>query len=214
MTPTLAKICGTTSVQDARLAHQHGADYLGVVIEHAPSPRSVSRETARAIFAATPLPAVAVTVNWSLSQLTQLGEELAPAALQLHGDETPQLVSALKSRRFVVWTACSGHGEVLLSRAREMLSAGADAVLIDARQTDGDQIVYGGSGHHSDWDAARVLAEEGARVILAGGLNADNVRAAIAEIRPWMVDCVSGVEARKGVKDEAKLRDFLQAAKL
>ena len=213
MPPTLAKICGTTSVQDALLAHRHGADYLGVIVEHAPSPRSVSRETARAIFAATSLPAVAVTVNWSLSQLTQFDEEFAPAALQLHGDETPQLVSALKSRGFVVWTACSGHGEVLLSRAREMRDAGADAILIDARQTDGDQIVYGGTGHLSDWDAARVLASEGARIILAGGLNAGNVRTAIETIRPWTVDVISGVEAHKGVKDETKLHDFLQAVK-
>lgn len=208
---TLAKICGTTSVSDAKMVQRLGADFLGLIIEHAPSPRSVSREKAREIAAATNLPTVAVTVNQSLSQLLQVWEELSPAVLQLHGDETPELVSQLKSRGLTVWTACSGNGDALLQRAREMQNVGADAILIDARAHSGTQVIYGGSGHISDWDAARVLAKEGARVVLAGGLNPQNVQAAIEAAGPWMVDCVSGVEKTKGEKDESKVRDFLLA---
>lgn len=213
MSRVLAKICGTTSVFDAKMAQRFGADYLGAIVEHAPSPRSVSREVAREIFAATDLPCVAVTVNRSLSQLLQLWEELSPVALQLHGDETPQTVSDLKSRGITVWVACSGSGDAVLQRAREMHAAGADAILIDTRVRSGTQTIYGGSGHISDWDAARVLAQSGARVILAGGLKAENVRTAIETVQPWMVDAVSGIEARKGEKDESKVRNFLAAAR-
>lgn len=209
----LIKICGTTSVEDARLSHDAGADFLGVIVEHAPSPRHVSTEDACAIFAATDLLTVAVTVNKTLDELLQIHETLQPFALQLHGDESAELARQLVQRNITVWAACSGEREVARCRALEMSDAGAQAVLLDARATDGSQIVYGGTGQLSDWELARELCANGLRVVLSGGLSPENVRLAIEFVQPWMVDIVSGVEACKGVKDEVKLREFVRQAR-
>ena len=214
MTPrVLVKICGTTSVADAQLAASAGADYLGIIVEHAPSARSVFLQTAREIAAATHLPAVAVTVNQRLCELLSLADALQPTVLQLHGDESVQLVRDLKRHDLTVWVACSGNAEETKRRALAMTDAGADAVLIDARITTPDGVIYGGTGHKADWNCARELVEYKLRVILAGGLDPDNVAEAIEYVQPWMVDVISGIEARKGVKDAAKVQRFVEAAK-
>ncbi|HEX8238097.1 MAG TPA: phosphoribosylanthranilate isomerase [Abditibacteriaceae bacterium] len=215
MTPrVLVKICGTTSVADAQLAARAGADYLGIIIDHAPSPRSVSPHTAQEIEVSTHLPAVAVTVNKTLCELLNLSDTLQPTALQLHGDESVQLVRDLKRHDLTVWVACSGSAEEIKRRALAMTDAGADAILIDARITTPEGIVYGGTGHRSDWNCARELVERQLRVILAGGLDPENVAEAIEFVRPWMVDVISGVEVQKGVKDAEKVQRFVEAARL
>jgi phosphoribosylanthranilate isomerase len=211
-TRPLVKICGTTSPEDAELAASAGADYIGVILHHPPSPRNVSTEQARAIFAAARVPVVALTVNQPLDVLLQLAAEFKPAVLQLHGDETPELVSALKVHGLTVWTACSGDTDAVASRARAMTNAGADAVLLDARAVKDGQIVYGGTGHRADWTLARQLVDEGLRVVLAGGLTPENVHQAVATVQPWMVDIVSGVEASKGIKDPEKVWQFIAEA--
>jgi phosphoribosylanthranilate isomerase len=214
MTPrVLVKICGTASVADAQLAAYAGADYLGIIVDHPPSPRSVSLHRAQEIAVSTHLPAVAVTVNQELCQLLSLSDALQPTALQLHGDENVQMVRDLKRHDLTVWVACSGTSEEIKRRALAMTDAGADAVLIDARISSPDGIVYGGTGHLADWNCARELVERKLRVILAGGLNPENVAEAIEFVRPWMVDVISSVEAQKGVKDAAKLQQFVEAAK-
>ena len=213
MTPrVLVKICGTTSVADAQLAARVGADYQGIIVEYAPSPRSVSLAMAQEIAASTHLPAVAVTVNQTLCQLLSLADALQPTVLQLHGDESVQLVRDLKRHDLTVWVACSGTAEETKRRALAVSDAGADAVLVDARITSPDGIIYGGTGHKADWNCARELVEHKLRVILAGGLDPDNVAEAIEYVHPWMVDVISGVEARKGVKDGVKVEQFVGAA--
>lgn len=204
----LVKICGTTSVADALLAQKSGADFLGVIVEHAPSPRSVNREVARTIFQSTKLQRVAVVVNKTLDELLQLHDELRPAFLQLHGDETVELARVLSTRNVRFWAACSGETEVAKTRALQMSDAGAEAVLLDARAQHDDAIVYGGTGLRSDWQLARELVALGLRVVLAGGLSPANVGEAIEVVRPWMVDVVSGVEARKGAKDAHRVLEF------
>ena len=99
------------------------------------------------------------------------------------------------------------------TRAEAMLAAGADALLVDARATSATGTVYGGTGNLSDWSLAREMADSGARVILAGGLAPENVAAAIGAVRPWAVDVISGVEARKGIKDHARVAAFITAAR-
>ena len=94
-----------------------------------------------------------------------------------------------------------------------MHEAGADAILVDARAATSDGTIYGGTGQRSDWLLARALVSEGVRVVLAGGLDAQNVSSAIEQVRPWLVDAVSGVEARKGVKDPEKVAQFIAAAR-
>jgi len=209
----LVKICGTTSVEDAELSASAGADFLGVIVEHQKSPRHVDLEAARDIFAATELPVVAVTVNKSLEELLKIYDTLQPFALQLHGGESPELARQLAERNILVWAACSGEREISRHRALQMTEAGAQAVLLDARTTNGSETVYGGTGQRSDWELARELRESGLRVILSGGLSPDNVQEAIVIVRPWMVDVVSGVEAQKGVKDAVKVREFVQRSR-
>lgn len=208
----LVKICGTTSTHDALLAHNAGADFLGVIF-HPPSPRNVDLQTARAIAAqAGSTPIVAVTVNLSLSQLLQINEALAPRALQLHGDEAPSLVEELANRGITVWTAIGGEGA--RERGSTLLAAGAQALLIDTRSVSkSGETIYGGTGLRSDWNLAREFSQSGARVGLLGGLSPDNVMEAIQFVRPWLVDCVSGVESKPGIKDADKVRSFIATAK-
>ncbi len=120
-----------------------------------------------------------------------------------------------------MWAACSSNAEEgsaradekVKRRARALTEAGADAILLDARSANENGIVYGGTGKLSDWRLAQSLVEDGLRVVLAGGLSPDNVAEAVHAVAPWVVDVISGVEARKGVKDEAKVRRFIEAAR-
>lgn len=207
------KICGTTSIEDAKVAQDAGANYLGIIVEHAPSPRNVSLDQAQHIASTVSIPVVAVTVNKPLEELLHIHKVLCPHAIQLHGDETPELAQELSQRGVRVWAAISGERPEILSRARQMRAAGAETLVIDARLTTAEGVIYGGSGHRSDWGAARLLVEAGAHVNLAGGLSPENVREAIETVRPHIVDVISGVEARKGVKDRDKVLSFVRAAR-
>lgn len=211
--PVQVKICGTTSPHDARLATAAGANFLGVILHHPPSPRNVSLATALEIKHSTALPLVVLSVNQPLEILLELTRQLQPYALQLHGDESPELVEALAQRGQRVWKAISGDENVLLAAAKSYDAARADAILVDARETSPNGIVYGGTGHVADWTAAKRLVDEGFRVILAGGLSPENVARAIELVRPWGVDVVSGVEATKGVKNAQKVSDFVTHAR-
>lgn len=209
----LVKICTNTSVEDARLAEDTGADYVGIIVEHPPSPRNVSLEQARIIAAALRKPVVAVTVNLPLQRLLEVHAMLRPAVLQLHGDESPEVVHALMERGISTWAVIAGESKAVIHRAQEMVATGAEAIMVDARAVSEGGVVYGGTGEHSDWATARRLVEMGVRTVLAGGLTPDNVAEAIETVRPWMVDVASGVEARKGVKDPEKVRRFIEAVR-
>ena len=211
--PALVKICGTTSVADGLLAQDEGANYIGLILEHPPSPRSVELPVAQSIRSAISRPLVAVTVNLSVPRLMEIWNGLRPAALQLHGDESASTVRELKERGATVWKVLDGESERVLCQASAMAAAGADALLIDARARADGETIYGGTGSLADWSTARALVEQGYRVILAGGLHPENVAEAIASVRPWMVDVVSGVESSKGVKDPAKLQAFIAATR-
>ena len=206
----LVKICGNTNAADIAHAARCGADFVGVIVGHPPSPRNVSQETAREL-RATARDAgclfVLVTVNQSREKLLRLRDFLLPDVFQFHGDEPPELVRQLHADGARVWTAVGDA-----TRARLMLQAGAEAVLVDARSQSEGTTVFGGTGRLSDWNLARQLADEGARVILAGGLNPENVAEAISSVHPWAVDAVSGVESGKGAKDHAKVAAFIAAA--
>lgn len=210
---TLLKICGTTSPDDARLSQEAGADFLGVILNHPASPRHVSLQIAREIARNAAVPIVALSVNQELETLLAIADELRPHALQLHGDEAPALVEQLAARGFRVWKAVSGDRKAVSESAQAFRDAGAEAILVDARESSPSGIVYGGTGQLADWDAARALVASGFRVILAGGLSPSNVARAIEAVQPWAVDVVSGVEARKGTKDAFKLRQFAALVK-
>ena len=205
----LVKICGNTNREDMLAAARSGAHLLGVIVDHPPSPRHVPLALARelrAVAREAHRAFVAVTVNLPLEHIRRVRDALQPDVVQLHGDESPELVAALKHDGVTVWTAVHDA-----ARAQEMLAAGANAVLVDARATSAVGTIYGGTGQRSDWSLARALADSGACVILAGGLTLENVSEAIEAVHPWAVDVVSGVEARKGVKDHDKVLRFIAA---
>jgi len=203
----LIKICANTSETDLHLAAEAGADFAGMIINFPPSPRHVPLEKARQM--KSPLPLIAVTVNLSLDELLEIHRALNPYAMQLHGDESAEIIRGLVQENIRVWKAVSG--EDAWEMAQTAIAAGAEAVLVDSRARQHQQTIYGGTGLRSDWELAKELIAQKYRVILAGGLNPENALQASREVQPWMLDVVSGVEQRPGVKDAEKVKAFVQA---
>lgn len=214
------KICGNTSLEDALLAAEAGADAVGFVF--ALSPRRV---TVAEVAAITPLlPAtvekIGVFVDVTLEEIVSTVEACGLTGVQLHFDADSDLPARLREHlgpelrilrviRFNVETAAQCAVQI----AEYARNPHVDTVLVDSRMT----AVAGGSGVNFDWDEARISIFENAqarkRLVAAGGLNPDNVAEAIATLRPWGVDVVSGVEATPGRKDAAKVREFIRRAR-
>lgn len=193
------KVCGTTSEEDALLAVAMGADAVGFVF--APSPRQVSVGLVTDIVKRLPREVVTVGVfrDESPERVVQAVQTAGLRAAQLHGHETPEQAQFVRDRVPLLIQAFPA-GDPAVARAHEYR---ADAILLDAATP--------GSGHVFDWALAE--APDGIRLILAGGLTAENVTAAVAQVHPWGVDVVSGVEASPGRKDPVKVRAFIAAAK-
>ncbi|MGH9149499.1 MAG: phosphoribosylanthranilate isomerase [Acidimicrobiales bacterium] len=194
------KVCGTTSEEDALLAVAMGADAVGFVF--APSPRQVTPEVASDI--AKRLPREIVTVGVFRDHAPERVVEIMTATrlgmAQLHGHETPAATRWVRERvRRVIKAFPAGDPAV-----REVGGYGADIVLLDAA-TPGSGLVF-------DWRMAEGVPP-GHRLLLAGGLTAESVGPAIAQVAPWGVDVVTGVEASPGRKDPTRLREFVAAAK-
>jgi phosphoribosylanthranilate isomerase len=192
----IVKICGITGVDDAALARDAGADWIGINLWPG-SKRFVEPARAQAIAdAAVGLVRVAVLVNATAAVVEQA---LAWAdLLQFHGDETPETCAPYAGRfiRALPFTAID-----TLDRYS------TDLFLLDT-PTAG----YGGSGRTYDFGLATAAARKW-RVLVAGGLTPENVGAAVRAVRPFGVDVASGVEAAPGRKDPDKLRRFVAAAK-
>ncbi|WP_394208445.1 phosphoribosylanthranilate isomerase [Pseudomonas putida] len=204
MSNVRSKICGITRIEDALAAAEAGADAIGFVF-YAKSPRAVDVRQARAIIAELPpfVTTVGLFVNASRCELNEILEVVPLDLLQFHGDETPQdcegyhrpWIKALRVR----------PGDDL--EAACQLYAGARGILLDTYVAG----VPGGTGEAFDWSL--VPAHLSKPIILAGGLSADNVGQAIAQVRPYAVDVSGGVERAKGIKDAAKIEAFMQAVK-
>jgi len=194
------KICGTTSEDDALLAVALGADALGFVF--APSPRQVAPGIARDIARRVPPEVLTVGVfrDEAPERVVKIVNSSGLRAAQLHGHETPEQVQFVKERVPVVIKALAA-GDRALRRANEYPS---DAILVDAASP--------GSGRVFDWSVVSEVPG-GLRIILAGGLNAENVGEAISRVQPWGVDVATGVEGEPGHKDPRKLRAFMAAAR-
>ncbi|HKA88846.1 MAG TPA: phosphoribosylanthranilate isomerase [Haliangiales bacterium] len=193
----MVKICGITRIEDARVAVAAGADWIGVNLWPR-SRRYVPLERAREIAAAAAgVVRVAVFVN---APRADIEAALAFVDLvQLHGDETP--------------ADCAPFAGRLVRALRAPDAAAMDAFPTDLILLDTPSPGYGGSGRTFDWSLAAAAVARGKRVILAGGLDPDNVAAAVRAVRPFGVDVASGVEAAPGIKDADKVRRFVAAAK-
>ena len=210
------KICANTTLEDALLAAEAGADAVGFVL--APSPRRLTREQVAAIVPQLPasLEKIGVFVDASLDEIAASVEATGLTGVQLHFEPTPELSARLRARfgsplRILRVVHFDGPSS---AASREFDDPNVDAVLVDSRTA----TAVGGTGQRFDWAAAsRMLFHGkdavGRRLIAAGGLTPENVAAAIATLRPWGVDVVSGVESAPGRKEAAKVRAFIANAR-
>jgi phosphoribosylanthranilate isomerase len=208
---TVVKICGITNLQDALLATELGADLLGFIF-YPKSPRYMTypqvQEIVHQVRAQAPasIPGfVGVFVDQERETVAQMRDFCALDYAQLHGSESPRMVSALQE---------GGHRVIKAFRVRNKASLEG---MVDYRPTAFllDTFIQGkpgGTGHAFDWTLA-ARARASGRIILAGGLTPDNVAQAISVAGPWGVDVSSGVEAALGCKDPAKLRRFITAVR-
>lgn len=209
---TRIKICGITRPADALTAAEAGADAIGLVF--AKSPRQVTPRLARRIVAALPpyVSAVGVFVNARAATVMRTAAEVGLSEVQLHGDESPDFLEKLHGLR--ITKALRVRDRCFIDRAGAFSAAGVQAILLDAFSV----AARGGTGRRFDWDlvvdARKAGAlDDGAPLILAGGLTPLNVRAGIRRIRPWGVDVSGGVEAGPGVKCPEKIAQFIAAVR-
>ncbi len=201
------KVCGITSKEDGLSAVAMGADALGFVF--APSPRQIDRATSADITARLPRGVLTVGVfqNQDKENVVKIADKVSLKAVQLHGNETPEETKWIKDRVPYVIKGFTGGSEQLIN-AKDWQ---ADIVLIDAPVP--------GSGKVFDWEQAD-NAPSGIKIMLAGGLTANNVGDAIKRVRPWGVDVSTGVEIsreskagtiQKGKKDPIAIKEFVAA---
>lgn len=197
------KICGLTSPQQARACVELGADAIGINF-HAGSPRCVDLATGKAIAEAVGEDAitVGVFVDADAAELERVKQATGIRCLQLHGDEPPELLARFLPHAYKALRV-SGPGTIATA-ARY----GGEHVLLDA-YVPGEA---GGTGRTFEWGLATELARQ-RHVTLAGGLSADNVAQAVAEVAPFCVDVASGVERAPGDKDLGAVERFIAAAR-
>jgi phosphoribosylanthranilate isomerase len=209
------KICGNTSVADALLAVEAGADAVGFVF--APSPRHVTESEVAGIVARLPktVETIGVFVDATVEEIYSAVRMCHLTGVQLHWDAADDLPGRLKSRLGrelrVLRVAHFGEGAAERAAAYEK-DPNVDGVLIDSRTA----TAAGGTGVAYDWELAAKTVFKNAqdrKLVVAGGLTPENVGEAIAALRPWGVDVVSGVEAEPGRKDAGKVREFMVRAR-
>ncbi len=197
------KICGITNSADAMAAIDAGANLIGFNF-YEKSPRHITPAEAAKIRTQLPkrVKAVGIFVNALTADVIALRKSLKLDAVQLHGDESPDVVADIAAAAPVI-KAFRIEPEFPLATLDEY--SGAFAFLFDGAHTG----QYGGTGRTTDWDVARRAALNH-RIILAGGLKVENVAAAVRIVRPYGIDVASGVESSPGKKDHERLREFIQ----
>jgi len=199
------KICGVTSVEDALLAVDSGADLIGLNF-YPPSPRCVSLATAHAIRATLPehVWCVGVFVNADRPHIADLCARLRLHAVQFHGDEASADVQNWPCLTIKALRVPDD------SPLPDWLQFPVNYLLLDTHKPGR----YGGTGERFSWQRLTALPLDCRnRLILAGGLTPENVTEAVRAVRPWAVDVASGVESAPGRKDPDKVRAFISNAK-
>ncbi|MBI4680242.1 MAG: phosphoribosylanthranilate isomerase [Nitrospirae bacterium] len=197
------KICGITNIEDAVAAAEYGADAIGFVFQPK-SPRAITPETAKNIVSALPpfITTIGVFVNESKWEIEKIIRYVGLNIVQLHGNEPPD--------------ACQLNRKVIkairvkdLTDLEPLKRYNVSAFLLDTYSPH----TMGGTGQIFNWDIA-VEAKKFGRIILAGGLNHENIEEAIKWVRPYGIDVATGVESnKKGEKDHKKLKLFIEKAR-
>jgi phosphoribosylanthranilate isomerase len=202
MSSPRVKVCGICRAEDAQLAAKLGASAIGFIFWPA-SPRYCDPVRAQQIVARLPdhITTVGVFVDQPVSHVVEIAERISLGAVQLHGGEAVEDFDRVR-QPLIKAVAVTGS---FVPDCVDRLPLGV-TVLLDAH----DPVRRGGTGRTIDWTtAAQVAARR--RTILSGGLNAGNIRDAIVQVHPHMVDVSSGVESAPGVKDAEKLQAFFAA---
>lgn len=209
------KICANTSLDDAMIAAEAGADAVGFVF--APSPRHVTAEQVAVIVPRLPaeIEKIGVFVDATVEEIAATVEAAGLTGVQLHWNAPGELSAALRERlgtKLRILGVVHFDAEMAEGLAALAFDPNVDAILVDSRTS----VAVGGTGKSYDWAAARQSLFERAeelKLIAAGGLTPENVAEAVAILRPWGVDVVSGVEFAPGRKDAAKVRAFIVNAR-
>jgi phosphoribosylanthranilate isomerase len=204
MMSTMVKICGVTRTEDALFAAQSGASAIGLVF-YRPSPRYIEPDAAAAIVRALPpfVTAVGLFVDATEEEVRAVAARAHIQLLQFHGAESQQFCSRFDLPYMKAVRVRPGVD--LLQYALDFHDA--QALLLDAYQ----EGLHGGTGATFDW--ALIPPSLPLPIVLSGGLDPDNVRDAVRAVKPWAVDVSSGVEARKGIKDPAKIAAFISGVR-
>jgi phosphoribosylanthranilate isomerase len=202
---TLVKICGITNAGDARVAADAGADAVGIIF--AESPRRVDVEEARRISIALPenVIRVGVFVDEDPAEVLMISREVGLDLAQLHGDEPPETVTALREAGVKVMKALRVESAATLEAIDEFE---ADLFLLDAYSSR----ARGGTGERFDWGVAKSLKGRD-NIVVSGGLGPENVREAVEFFEPFGVDASSSLEDGPGRKNGELVRRFVLAAK-
>jgi phosphoribosylanthranilate isomerase len=199
------KVCGITNPGDARVATDAGADAIGLIF--AKSPRRVEVEEARRISIALPddVLKVGVFVDAGPEEVLRTAREVGLDLAQLHGDETPETVAAIRGAGLPVMKALRVRNADALAGIERYE---ADLFLLDAWS----ERAHGGTGERFDWSLAKSVKGRD-NILVSGGLTPENVREAIEFFEPYGVDASSSLEERPGKKDHERVRRFVSAAK-
>lgn len=200
---TLVKICGVTSVAQALACVDAGADAIGVNFVSS-SARRIDEDTARAIVRAVDgrTLVVGVIADWPIAAMRALRETTGVGCLQLHGRESREDVSALLPHAYKAVRIAA------LEDVAEAEAMPGEYVMVDAKV----EGTLGGTGRTFDWSLVVGLATR-RKLVLGGGLNPQNVAAAVRQVRPWCVDVASGIETSPGIKDMEELLEFVRAVR-
>jgi phosphoribosylanthranilate isomerase len=207
------KICANTSLKDALLAYEAGADAVGFVF--AESPRRVTAEQVAAITRHLPstLEKIGVFVNSAFDEIVQTLNQCGLTGVQLHATHDPDLASKLREHlgaHLTILRVIHYSQDLAAQLSAAQADRSINGILVDSRTA----TAVGGTGVRFDWQSARhsFLASH-LKLVAAGGLNPANVTEAIHTLQPWGVDVASGVEVAPGQKDPDLLRAFISAAR-
>ena len=190
----ILKLCGITRAEDMAAAARAGADYAGMVLVPG-TPRFVPRGRIAGLMAAAPCKKVFVVRDLPLDELNALIAEFHPDVVQLHGGESPDYAESVTGTE--VWKAFNLNSEAVLAEAETFPCA---MIVADSG---------GGTGRVCRWDLAEKLARK-RPIMLAGGITPENVREAVAQVRPAGIDVSGGVESAPGVKDSQLIQTLVE----
>ena len=197
------KVCGMTSLKDALVAVEVGADAVGFIF-YKKSPRSVTMKTVREIVLELPpfVDTVGVFVDETAEQINKIADYCNLDIIQLHGDESPTFCKKIRRKVIKAFRIKD------MQSVKKISNFQVSGFLLDTFS----EKLHGGTGKVFDWNLA-LPAKKFGPVIMAGGLTPNNVQQAVRQIRPYGVDVCSGVESEPGIKDHKKIKAFLKNVK-